>query len=184
MTAMTTPQALEERVTPLEYAVFEQFPATVAAMTHGTTLIYAETVANGEAIAGLRVDMTALQTSFHREVSDVRGDVAGLKAAIDLQGDSLRKELAVATAGFRADVTGLRETTSMRFQKVDGQFNAVHAEMNQRFDAVDQRFDAVDQRFDAVDQRFEGIDSQLRDLGADMNAKLDAILGELRKPNG
>ena len=125
MTAMTIPRALEERMTPLEFAVFEQFPATVAAMTHGTTLIYAETVANGEAIAGLRVDMTALQTSFHREVSEVRGDVAGLKAAIDLQGDSLRKELAVATAGFRADVTGLRETTSMRFQKVDGQFNGL-----------------------------------------------------------
>jgi hypothetical protein len=166
---MTIPQALEERITPLEYAVFHQFPATVAAMTHGTTQIYAETVANGEAIAGLRIDMTALQTIFHREVSDVRGDVAGLKAAIDLQGDSLRKGLAVATAGFRADVTGLRETTSMRFQKVDGQFNAVHAEMNQRFDAVD--------------QRFEGIDSQLRDLRVDMDAKLDAILGELRKPN-
>jgi hypothetical protein len=161
---MTTPQALEERITPLEYAVFEQFPATVAAMAHGTTQIYAETVANGEAIAGLRVDMTALQTSFHREVSDVRGDVAGLKAAVDLQGDSLRKELGVATAGFRADVTGLRETMSMRFQKVDGQFNAVHAEMNHRFEAVDRRFDGVDQRLDTLD------------------AKLDTLLSELRKP--
>src|SRR5580658_6150119 len=121
---MTNPQALEERLTTLEYAVFEQFPATMAAMTHGSTLLYAETLNNGEAIAGLRVD----------------------KAAIDLKGDSLHKELGVATAGFRADVTGLRETVSMRFQKVDGQFNAVHAEMNHRFDAVDQRFATVDQR--------------------------------------
>ena len=167
---MTIPQALEERITPLEYAVFHQFPATMAAMTHGTTQIYAETVANGEAIAGLRIDMTALQTIFHREVSDVRGDVAGLKAAIDLQGDSLRKGLAVATAGFRADVTGLRETTSMCSRRLSVMYkHAVHAEMNQRFDAVD--------------QRFEGIDSQLRDLRVDMDAKLDAILGELRKPN-
>jgi len=71
---MTIPLALEERVTALEYAVFHQFPATMAAMRHGTTHLYAETVANGEAIAGLRVDMAALEAS--------------LKAAIHLQGDS------------------------------------------------------------------------------------------------
>jgi hypothetical protein len=170
---MTTPLELAERATNLEYAVFEQIPATMAAMSHGTTQIYAETVANGEAIAGLRVDILALQASFHREVSDVRGDVAGLKAAIDLQGDSLRKELGVATAGFRADMTGFREAISMRFQKVDGYFNGLRADVNQRFEAVDQRFDAVD-------QRFEGIDAQLRDL----RAGVDAILGELRKPAG
>ncbi len=165
---MTIPQALEERVTTLEYAVFHQIPATMAAMTHGATHHYAETVANGEAIAGLHVNLAALEASLH-------GHMANLKAAIDLQGDSLRKELGVATAGFRADVTGLRETMSMRFQKVDGQFNAVHAEMNHRFEAVDQRFDAVD-------QRFEGIDTRLRDLRSDMDAKLDEILVELRKP--
>jgi hypothetical protein len=174
---MTIPQPLEERVTTLEYAVFHQFPATMAAMTHGTNLIYAETVANGEAIAGLRVDFAALQMSLHR-------DVCNLKAALDLQGDSLRKELGVATAGFRADVTGVREMMGMRFQKVDGQFNAVHAEMNHRFAAVDQQFDGIDQRFDGVDQRFDGLDAQLRDLRADMDAKLDTILGELRRPAG
>ena len=170
---MTTPQALAERMTPLEYAVFEQFPATMEAMNHGVTRLYAETVANGEAIAGLRVDMAALQTSLHRDVTD-------LKAAMDLQGDNLRKELGVASAGFRADVTGLREMLSMRLQKVDGQFRAVHADMDQRFDAVDQRFDAVDQRFEAMDRRFGNVETQLRDLRADMDAKLDTILGELR----
>ena len=170
---MTTPLPLEERVTTLEYAVFHQFPATMAAMTHGTNLIYAETVANGDAIAGLRVDFAALQVSLHR-------DVCNLKAALDLRGDSLRKELGVATAGFRADVTGLRETMSMRFQKVDGQFNAVHAEMDQRFDAVDQRFDAVDQRFNAVhaemDQRFDAVDRRFDGV----DAKLDALIAEIR----
>jgi hypothetical protein len=150
---MTTPLGLAERVTTLEYAVFEQIPATMAAMRHGATLHYAQTVANGEAIAGLKVDMAALQ------------------AAISLQGDRLRKELDAATVGFRSDVTGLRESMDMRFQKVDGQFNGFRVDVDQRFDAVDQRFDAVDQRFDAVDLRFEGLD-----------AKLDAILGELRKP--
>jgi len=171
-------------MTPLEYAVFEQFPATIDAMNHGVTRLYAETVANGEAIAGLRVDMAALQTSLHRDVTD-------LKAAMDLQGDNLRKELGVATVGFRADVTGLREMVGMRLQKVDGQFKAVQADMDQRFDTVDQRFDtvdlrfaAVDQRFDTVDQRFENVETQLRDLRADMDAKLDTILSELRRPAG
>ncbi|HTR94821.1 MAG TPA: hypothetical protein VMI73_24080 [Trebonia sp.] len=170
---MTTPsslQAVHERMTPLEYAVFEQFPATIDAMNHGVTRLYAETVANGEAIAGLRVDMAALQTSLHRDVTD-------LKAAMDLQGDNLRKELGVATVGFRADVTGLREMVGMRLQKVDGQFKAVQADM-------DQRFDTVDQRFDTVDQRFENVETQLRDLRADMDAKLDTILSELRRPAG
>jgi len=171
-------------MTPLEYAVFEQFPATIDAMNHGVTRLYAETVANGEAIAGLRVDMAALQTSLHRDVTD-------LKAAMDLQGDNLRKELGVATVGFRADVTGLREMVGMRLQKVDGQFKAVQADMDQRFDTVDQRFDTVDQRFDTVDQRFdtvdqrfENVETQLRDLRADMDAKLDTILSELRRPAG
>ena len=157
MSAMTTPLGLAERVTTLEYAVFEQIPATMAAMSHGATLLYAQTVANGEAIAGLKVDMAALQ------------------AAISLQGDNLRKELGVATGGLRVDVTRLRESMDMRFQKVDGQFNGLRAD-------TDQRFHAVDQRFDAVDQRFEGIDTQLRELRADMDAKLDTILSELRKP--
>jgi hypothetical protein len=53
---MTTPPSLDERVTTLEYAVFEQIPATLAAMNQGMTRIYAETVANGEAIAGHRVN--------------------------------------------------------------------------------------------------------------------------------
>ena len=63
---------------------------------------------------------------------------------MDLQDDNLRKELGVATAGFRADVTGTREMVSMRLQKVDGQFKAVHADMDQRFDGVDQRLENVE----------------------------------------
>jgi tetrahydromethanopterin S-methyltransferase subunit G len=168
---MTTPLELAERVTTLEYAVFEQFPATMAAMTHGATLIYEETVNNGQAIAGLRVDMGSLEATLHKEVAD-------LKVAINLRGDRLHKELGGATSGFRADVTGLRELMDARFQKVDGQFNAIRADMAQRFNAVDQRFEAVDQRFDAVDQRFDRVDQRLDTF----DAKLDTILSELRKP--
>ncbi len=199
---MNTPPALAERVTALEYAVFEQFPATMKAMTHGATHLYERTVANGEAIAGLRVDMGSLEATLHKEV-------AGLKVAINLQGDRLRQELGEATSGFRADVTGLRELMDARFQKADGQFNAVRADMahqfnavdqrfqtvdgqlnavradmaqrfnavDQRFEAVDQRFNAVDQRFEAVDQRFDGVEQRLDTL----DTKLDTILSELRK---
>jgi tetrahydromethanopterin S-methyltransferase subunit G len=183
-------------MTTLEYMATEQIPATIAAMNHGSTLIYELTVANGEAIAGLRVDMASLETVLRNVISDLRHAMAA-------QGDTLRKQIGVATAGFRADVTGLRETTGMRFQKVDARFNGFHAEMSQRFGAVDQRFDAVDQRFDAVDQRFgavdqrfdavdqrfdavdqrfESVDAQLRDLRVEMNAKFDTILTELRRP--
>jgi len=185
---MTTPLGLAERVTTLEYAVFEQIPATMAAMRHGTTHIYERTVANGEAIAGLKVDIGSVEATLHKEVAD-------LKVAISLQGDWLRRELGDATSGFRADVTGLRELMDARFQKVDGQFNAVRADMAQRFNAVDERFkkvdgqfnavradmdrrfSAVDQRFSAVDQRFDGVDQRLDTL----DAKLDTILSELRK---
>jgi tetrahydromethanopterin S-methyltransferase subunit G len=190
MGAMTTPLALAERVTALEYAVFKELPATMAAMNHGATHLYAETVANGEAIAGLRFDMAAFQRSLHR-------DVSGLKAALDLQGDSLRKELGVATAEFRAEVTELRDTMSERFQEVDVQFNAVRAEMDQRFGAVDQRFDSVDQRFEAVDQRFDSVDQRFDSVDQRFGAvdrrfdtmdqrfdtvdvKLDALIAEIR----
>ena len=90
---MTTPLGLAERVTTLEYAVFEQFPATMAAMTHGATHIYERTVANGEALAGVRVDIGSLEATLHKEVAD-------LKVAINLQGDRLRQELGDATSGF------------------------------------------------------------------------------------
>jgi chromosome segregation ATPase len=119
---MTTPLAHEARITALEYAVFEQFPHTLEAMLHPLTRANALATENGEAMAGLRVDMAALQTSVH-------GDVANLKAALDLHNDSLRNQLAEATAEFRASVTGVREEMSLRFQKADGQFNGVHGEI-------------------------------------------------------
>jgi peptidoglycan hydrolase CwlO-like protein len=187
---MTSLTALEARTTALEYAVFEQFPHTMEAMTIASTQIYAVTVENGEAIAGLRVDMAALQTSLHHDVTD-------LKAALDLQGDSLRKELGVATAGFRGEMTGFREAMSLRFQKVDGQFNGVHGDIaNLQEDVSGLKEDVsglkedvsglkedvsglkedvsglkedVGQRFASVDQRFDTLD-----------AKLDTVIAEIR----
>jgi hypothetical protein len=139
---MTTPPSLDERVTALEDAVFGIIPLREPS-NRATAEIHAEIAANGEAIAGLRIAMAAVQTG-------IVGELCALKATLNLRCDCLRKELGVATAGFRADVTGLRETTGMRFQKVDGQFKGLHAEINQRFDAIDRRFDAIDAKLDAI----------------------------------
>ena len=190
---MTTLPALEERVITLENFRSEQLPHTMAAMNLAITKMYAEMVANGEAIAGVRVDMAALQTSAHR-------DMFTLKAALDLQGDSLRKEIGVTAASLRSDMTSFREAVSHRFERVDAQLRGLRGDMNdrfasadgkltsmdQRFDAVDQRFKAVDQRFDAVDQRFDAVDQRFEavDQRFDaMDAKLDTIISELRRPS-
>jgi uncharacterized protein (DUF3084 family) len=163
------------------------------------TRIYAETVANGEAISGLRVDMVAMQTGVH-------GDMFALKGALDLQGDSLRKEIGVQAATLRADMTAFREAVSQRFERsgtqlrslgrdMDERFGSVDeslAGMEQRFQAVDRRFDSVDQRFEAVDRRFDSVDQRFDSVDQRfdsvdqrfeaVDAKLDAILGELRRP--
>jgi hypothetical protein len=154
-------------------------------MAHSSNLIYERTVNNGEAMAGLRVDIGSLETRLGKEVAE-------LKMAINLQGDRLRQDLTDATSGFRADVTGLRELMDARFQKVDGHLKGIGADMDQRFEAVDQRFEAVDQRFEAVDQRFDAVDRRFdavdrRFDGVDqrldtLDGKLDTILAELRRP--
>lgn len=180
---MTTLTALEARTTALEYAVFEQFPHTMEAMRHASTQTYAIAVENGEAIAGLRVDMAALQTSLHRDVTD-------LKAALDLQGDTLRKELGVATAEFRAGMTGVRDAMSLRFQKVDGQFNGVHGDianlqqdvttLKEDVAAINVRLDGLDTRLDGLDVRLDGLDTKVDGI----SGKIDEMMREMRKSRG
>jgi hypothetical protein len=93
--------------------------------------------------------------------------VTALEYAVFGQGDRLRMEL--LKARFHAEMSRIRDAMSMWPQTADGQFSHLSADTNQRFAAVDQRFD--------------GLDTQLRELWADMDAKLDTILGELRKPS-
>src|ERR1700761_5799390 len=99
---MTTLTALEARVIRLEDFCPEELPHTMEAMKLGITQMNAETVANGEAIAGLRTDLAGLETSTHR-------DMVALKTVLDLQGDSLRKEIGVTAASLRADTASFRE---------------------------------------------------------------------------
>src|SRR5487761_436875 len=173
---MGTLTALDARTTAIEYAVFEQFPHTMEAMRHPLTQTHAVGVENAQAIAGLRVDMAALQTSLHRDVTD-------LKAALDLQGDSLRNELVAATAEFRTSLTGVREEMSLRFQKVDGQFNGVNCDIaNLQSDVTTLKENVttlkengttlkenvttlkenVNRRFDTVDAKLETLVEEIR----------------------
>jgi hypothetical protein len=140
---MTTLTALDERVITLEDFCFEQLPHTMAAMNAGMTKMYAETVANGEAIAGVRVDMAGLQISVHR-------DMVGLRTALDLQGDSLRKDIGVTAASLRADMTSFREAVSQRFERSDAQLRGLRGDMNAGFEGVDERFDTMDAKLDTL----------------------------------
>jgi chromosome segregation ATPase len=180
----------EARITALEYAVFEQFPHTLEAMLHPLSRANALATENVEAIAGLRVDMAALQTSVH-------GDVANLKAALDRQNDSLRIQLAEATREYRTSVTGVREEMSIRFQKVDGQFNGIHDEIASlkgevttlKDDVSTLKGDVSTLKGDVstlkgdlaafkgeVKEQFAGVNDKF----ADLDVKLDTLIDEIR----
>jgi archaellum component FlaC len=186
--AMNNPPALEERVTKLEYFVFEQLPPKMAAMDLAAAQIYGLTEANGEAITGLRVDMASLETHLH-------ADMAAFKAALNLQGDSLRKEIGVTRTTLLSAMASFRQSVDRRFGDTDDQFAALRGELGTVKEDVgflksdfwflkeevgtvkedvgtlkqevgtfktdvNQRFDGVDQRFDGVDQRFDGVDQR------------------------
>ena len=168
---MTTLTALEARTTALEYAVFEQFPHKMEALTHPLTRANALATENVESIAGLRVDMVALQTSVHREMSE-------FKAALDLQGDRQRNALAEASAEFRTSLTGVREAMSLRFQKVDGQFNGVRGDIaNLQEDVTGLKEDVtglksevatVNARLGGLDVKMDGIDGKIDEIMREM----------------
>jgi hypothetical protein len=159
---MTNHTVLEARTTALEYAVFEQFPHTLEAMLHPLNRANGIATENVEAIAGLRVDMASLQTSLH-------GDVANLKAALDLHNDSLHNQLAEATAEYRASVTGLRQEMSLRFQKVDGRFEGISGDIaNLHSDVTTLKGDVTT------------VKDGLAAFKGEVNAKLDTLIAEIR----
>jgi uncharacterized phage infection (PIP) family protein YhgE len=180
---MTNPTMHEARFTALEYAVFEQFPHTLEAMLHPLNRANGIATENVEAIAGLRVDMAALQTS-------VRGDVANLKAALDLHNDSLHNQLAEATAEYRASVTGLRQEMSLRFQKADGRFEGISGDIaNLQSDVTTLKGDVTTLKSDVTTLKtdvttIKGDVTTLKDglaaFKSEVNAKLDTLIAEIR----
>lgn len=169
---MTNPPALEERVTKLEYYVFEQLPPRLAAMNMAATQIYALTEANGQAIAGLRVDMAVMQSGVH-------ADMFALKAAIDLQGDSLRKEIGVTAASLRSDMTAFREAVSQRFEDSDTQLRGARSDIGAVKEEVDfLRHDVgfLKDQFTGLKDQFTGLDDKVTGL----DVKLDAVIAEIR----
>jgi hypothetical protein len=171
-------------------------------MNLAATQIYAKTVANGEAIAGIRVDMAAMQAAMH-------ADVVALRAALLMQGDSLREQIGVTAAAIRSDMTAFREATDQRFERADmnvriqltelrgeltdlvhSEVTGLRGEMNDRFAAVDARFTGVDKRFNSVDERFDAVEDRFNEVderfdGVDrrfdaLDAKIDTIIDEIR----
>jgi uncharacterized protein involved in exopolysaccharide biosynthesis len=158
--SMITSIDLDQRVSALEDAVFNDLYPRMDAMNWGIGQVYQETAANREEIAGLRVDIAALETSVH-------ADFTALKTSVTMQGSELRREIATTRSSLRNEMTAFRSGVDRRFDAVDRRFDAV----GQRFDAVGQRFDAMDQRFDAMDQRFDGLGEQLAEFMREMRGE-------------
>jgi hypothetical protein len=190
---MTNSPALEARVTKLEYYVFEQLPPRLAAMNLAATQIYALTEANGQAIAGLRVDMAVMQSGVH-------ADMFALKAALDLQGDSLRKEIGVTAASLRSDMTAFREAVSQRFEDSDTQLRGARSDigavkeevdflrddvgfLKEQFTGLDSKVTGLDAKVTGLDAKVTGLDSKVTGLDAKLSGldvKLDAVIAEIR----
>jgi hypothetical protein len=148
---MVTFTDLDERVSVLEDNVFADLYPKVDAMNWGIGQVYQETQSNREEIAGLRVDVAALDATIHTEMT-------ALKTAVILQVNEMRREILTTRSAMRTEMTAFKSAVERRFEVVD-----------RRFDTVDKRFDALDKRFDAVDKRFDGLD-----------AKLDEFLSQAR----
>ena len=176
---MTNSPALEERVTKLEYYVFGQLPPRMAAMNLAATQIYALTEANGEAIAGLRVDMAVMRSGIH-------ADMFALKAALDLQGDSLRKEIGVTGASVRSDMTAFREAVSQRFEDSGTQLRAARSDIGAVKEEVGflkddvgflkEQVTGLDEKVTGLDVKVTGLDEKVTGL----DVKLDTVIAEIR----
>jgi chromosome segregation ATPase len=140
MITLTDP---EERISALEDAVFNDLYPRVDAMNWGIGQVYQETQANREEIAGLRVDIAALETSVH-------ADLAALKANVTMQVNGLRREIATTRSALRSEMTMFKSA------------------VDRRFDAMDRRFDAMDNRFDAMDSRFGELAGKLDEFMREM----------------
>lgn len=127
MITLTDP---EERISALEDAVFNDLYPGVDAMNWGIGQVYQETQANREEIAGLRVDIAALETSVH-------ADLAALKANVTMQVSGLRREIATTRSALRSEMTTFKSAVDRRFGSVDSRFGA----MDRRFDELAGKLD-------------------------------------------
>ncbi len=159
---MTNSPTLDERVTRLEYHVFEQLPPRMAAMNLGATQIYALTEANGEAIAGLRVDMAG-----------IHADMFALKAAHDLQGDSLRKEIGVTRASLLSTMTTFRESMDRRFEDVSEQIRGVRGDVG----AIREDVDFLKEDLGTVKQDVSSLKEDLGTVKEDVTGLKEKVTG-------
>jgi hypothetical protein len=134
---MVTFTDLDERVSVLEDTVFAELYPKVDAMNWGIGQVYQETQSNREEIAGLRVDVAALDAT-------IRTEITALKTAVILQVNEMRREILTTRSAMRTEMTAFKSAVERRFEVVDRRFNA----MDKRFDSVDKRFDGLDAKLD------------------------------------
>jgi hypothetical protein len=157
---MVTFTDLDERVSALEDTVFADLCPRVDAMNWGIGQVYQETQANREEIAGLRVDIAALDSTFHT-------DITALKTAVIMQVNEMRREILTTRSALRTEMTAFRSSVERRFDAVDRRFETV----DKRFDSVDERFEAVDKRFDRLEAKLDECLSQMRGGKRDLDVK-------------
>jgi hypothetical protein len=124
---MTVFADLDERVSVLEDVVFNDLYPKVDVMNWGIGQVFQETQANRDEIAGLRVDVAALETS-------VRADITALKTGVTMQVNGLRREISTTRAALRAEMSAFKSS-------VDRRFDAVERLVTGRLDRIDAKLD-------------------------------------------
>jgi hypothetical protein len=90
-----------------------------------------------EEIAGLRVDVAALDSRIH-------ADITALKTAVIMQVNEIRGEILTTRSALRTEMTAFKSS------------------VERRFDAVDRRFESLDKRFDSLDAKLDECLSEMR----------------------
>jgi chromosome segregation ATPase len=86
-----------------------------------------------EEIAGLRVDVAALDSRIHADIT-----------AVIMQVNEIRGEILTTRSALRTEMTAFKSS------------------VERRFDAVDRRFESLDKRFDSLDAKLDECLSEMR----------------------
>ncbi len=120
-------------------------------MNWGIGQVYQETQANREEIAGLRVDVAALDSSIH-------ADMTALKTAVIMHVNEIRREIGTTRSALRNELTAFKDATG------------------RRFDAVDRRLGSLETGLHAVKEDVAGVKQSV----ASLDVKLDECLNLMR----
>ena len=144
------------------------------AMVRIITAVHARQSNSDEAIAGLRQEQEAMQST----IADMQADIASmainqsrmLEAIAQLQSDVETLKADVAT--LKADMVYVKA----RLDKIDERLDKI----DERLDKIDGRLDKIDGRLDKIDGRLDKIDGRLDNTaGANYEFKVQKNLGSI-----